>query len=169
MEALTPIRKTLSRPDNLARPDNLLSTGDYSSRQQVANLVCTQFDFHDPLGRPRLSSCNAALSQLQAAGHVVLPTREKRGARGRPRGLDEPVPDPVGVPESVDQIADLHLCRVVDDAQQRLWNELMAREHPQASVFHAGAQVRYLIGSEHGWLGGLGFSASAYALKDRDV
>ena len=44
-------------------------------------------------------------------------------------------------------------CRVVDNAQKRLWNELMAREHPQVSVFHAEAQVRYLIGSGHGWLG----------------
>jgi hypothetical protein len=31
-----------------------------------------------------------------------------------------------------------------------------------------GAQVRSLIGSEHGWLGGLGFGASALRLQDRD-
>jgi len=31
-----------------------------------------------------------------------------------------------------------------------------------------GAQMRYLIGSEHGWLGGLGFGASAIRLGDRD-
>ena len=31
-----------------------------------------------------------------------------------------------------------------------------------------GAQIRYLIGSEHGWLGGLGFGASAIKLGDRD-
>ncbi len=45
----------------------------------------------------------------------------------------------------------------------------MAREHPRGCVFQAGAQRRYLIGSQHGWLGGLGFSAAAYALKDRDA
>ncbi|MGH8547209.1 MAG: Druantia anti-phage system protein DruA [Methylococcales bacterium] len=31
-----------------------------------------------------------------------------------------------------------------------------------------GAQIRSLICSEHGWLGGLGFSASALQLKDRN-
>jgi hypothetical protein len=28
--------------------------------------------------------------------------------------------------------------------------------------------MRYLIGSEHGWLGGFGFGASALQLADRD-
>jgi hypothetical protein len=31
-----------------------------------------------------------------------------------------------------------------------------------------GVQVRYLIGSAHGWLGGLGFGASPLQLQDRD-
>ncbi len=31
-----------------------------------------------------------------------------------------------------------------------------------------GAQIRYLIRSEHGWFGGLGYSASALKLKDRN-
>ncbi len=86
MEALTPIRETLFEPNNLARLHHLLDSGDFASRQQVAREICAQFDFHDSLGRPRLSSCNAALAQLQASGHVLLPTREKHGARGRPRG-----------------------------------------------------------------------------------
>ncbi len=169
MEALTPIQETLFEPNNLAQLHHLLDSGDFASRQQVAREICAQFDFHDSLGRPRLSSCNAALAQLQASGHVLLPTREKHGARGRPRGLDAPVPTPTEVPECVDQVAGLHLCRVVNDHHQRTWNELMAHEHPQGCVFHAGAQVRYLIDSDHGWLGALGFSASAYALKDRDA
>ena len=31
-----------------------------------------------------------------------------------------------------------------------------------------GAQLRYLIGSEHGWLGALGFGPAAFLLGDRD-
>ncbi len=169
MDALTPIRAVLAEPDRLAWLRDLLDTGDFSSRQQVAREVCARCDVHDHLGRPRLSSCSAALAQLHDSGHLVLPVQKKHSARGRPRGLEAPVPAPVGVPERVDQVAGLHLCRVRDDAQHRIWNELMAREHPQGSVFHAGAQVRYLIGSDGGWLGALGFSASAYALKDRDT
>ena len=50
----------------------------------------------------------------------------------------------------------------------RVWNELMIREHPQGAGPLVGAQTRYLIGSEHGWLGGFGFGAAALQLRDRD-
>ena len=45
---------------------------------------------------------------------------------------------------------------------------MMRREHPQGAVVHVGRQLRYLIGSEHGWLGGCLFAASALALQPRD-
>ncbi len=60
---------------------------------------------------------------------------------------------PVDVADRVDRVAGLYLCRVNDDPRQRIWNELMTREHPMGCVFQAGAQIRYLIGSDHGWLG----------------
>jgi len=50
----------------------------------------------------------------------------------------------------------------------RIWNELMIREHPQGAGPLVGRQVRYLIGSAHGWLGGFGFAAPALQLADRD-
>ncbi len=52
--------------------------------------------------------------------------------------------------------------------QRRVWNELMAREHPQGATRHVGAQVRYLILSRHGCLGAFGFAASALMLAARD-
>jgi hypothetical protein len=52
--------------------------------------------------------------------------------------------------------------------QLRRWNELMACEHPQGAGPLVGAQMGYLIQSEHGWLGGLGFGAAALNLADRD-
>ena len=45
----------------------------------------------------------------------------------------------------------------------------MAREYPQGAVCHVGAQLRYLLVSEHGLLGALGFAASALALASRDA
>ena len=49
-----------------------------------------------------------------------------------------------------------------------MWNELVEREHPRGAVVHVGAQLRYLIVSEHGCLGALGFAASALTLGCRD-
>ena len=44
----------------------------------------------------------------------------------------------------------------------------MAREHPRGAARLAGAQLRYLVASQHGYLGALGFSSSALALAARD-
>lgn len=43
------------------------------------------------------------------------------------------------------------------------------REHPQGVSTFAGAQLRYLVQSAHGFLGAVGFSAAALYLKPRDV
>ena len=50
----------------------------------------------------------------------------------------------------------------------RIWNEMMIREHPRGHGPLVGRQVRYLIGSEYGWLGAMDFAAPALQLADRD-
>ncbi len=46
---------------------------------------------------------------------------------------------------------------------------MLAEEHPQGTTTIVGCQVRYLISSAHGWLGAVGFSASALRLHARDT
>ena len=74
---------------------------------------------------------------------------------------------PTGLPGRDDQVQALQLVEVTDGAQRRTWNELMALEHPRVALRPAGAQLRYLIVSDHGCLGALGFAASALALAAR--
>lgn len=50
----------------------------------------------------------------------------------------------------------------------RLWNQMLHDEHPQGDGPLVGRQLRYLIGSEHGWLGGIGFASAALHLASRD-
>ena len=45
----------------------------------------------------------------------------------------------------------------------------MAHEHPRGAGPFVGHQLRYLVASAHGWLGGVGFAASARRLKARDA
>ena len=45
----------------------------------------------------------------------------------------------------------------------------MINDHPQGAGPLVGRQLRYLIGSQHGWLGGFGFAAAALQLADRDA
>jgi len=85
-----------------------------------------------------------------------------------PRRLAAAVPDPVGVPAEVNLISGLELVRIEDPELIRVWDELMIREHPLGAGPLVGRQLRYLIKSDHGWLGAIGFGAAALHLRDRD-
>ncbi len=50
----------------------------------------------------------------------------------------------------------------------QVWNALFLDEHPRGAGPLVGRQLRYLIGSEHGWLGGVGFASASLHLDARD-
>jgi hypothetical protein len=111
-----------------------------------------------------------ALRTLEAAGHFVLPESRQTTASGpgSPRCFLEAVALPVEVPARVDDVSGLELILVTSPDHMRIWNELMIGEHPQGAGPLVGRQLRYLIDSRHGWLGGLGFGSVALQLADRD-
>ena len=140
------------------------------SRAGVARRVCEAFGFRDARGRLQQASCTAVLRELDEAGLIRLPPpRNRGGGGGRPRGLGHAVPLPADVPDRVDQVARLRLILVETTEQRRLWTEMVAREHARGAACHAGHQLRYLIGSAHGWLGAVGFAAPAQHLAARDA
>ena len=159
--------------DNLARLRDVLGSAvaqGIDSRGQVADRVCEAFDFRDGRGRWQRASCASALAALEAAGQVALPPGRPAGGGGRrPRVLPHPVAPAVDVPGTVDEVRELTLVLVETDEHRRVWNTLMADEHPRGAGPFVGPQLRYLVGSGHGWLGGVGFAASARRLRARDA
>ena len=159
--------------DNLARLRDVLdeaTAAGVGSLVQVADRVCEAFDFRDGRDRWQRASCCRALSDLQAAGHVSLPAgRGARGGGGRARVLPHPLAPAVDVPGTVGEVVGLTLELVETDEQRQVWNTLMAYEHPRGAGPFVGPQLRYLVGSAHGWLGGVGFAASARRLRSRDA
>jgi len=110
-----------------------------------------------------------ALRQLEKAGRISLPRVErKEQAAKSPRRLPGGVPQPVDVPQEAGDVEDLRLVLVCSDEELRIWNELMLTEHSLKACTLVGRQLRYLINSRHGWLGGFGFSAAALQLEARD-
>jgi len=132
-------------------------------------LICDQFNFFNPQGERQLAGCLKALRKLEQAGFFVLPIPSitVTGIK-KPRRLEYPVPEPEGVPDKVGKICDLKLIIVETEGYMRIWNELMTNEHPRKAGPLVGRQIRYLIQSEHGGLGGLSFSSAALHLEDRD-
>lgn len=168
MDVQNQIKRTLNQPSALAWITDQLTQGDVPHRTALARQACEHFAFRDGRGRAQVSGCLRALRELEAAGHFALPEALTQPGVGGVRRLSSPVPPAVDVPPRAGDVKGLRLVRVDIDEHRRIWNELMAREHPQGAGPLVGAQLRYLIGSAHGWLGGFGFSAAALQLRDRD-
>ena len=162
------IKRTLAQPESLAVVHSELASNVHRNRASLSRALCQHFNFSDARGHHQIGGCNKALRELERAGHFVLPVSIMPRTNKSPRRLDVAVPDPVDVPALVGAVQGLALIKVDDVDSMRIWNELMLREHPQGAGPLVGCQLRYLINSEHGWLGGFAFSAAALNLRDRD-
>ncbi len=168
MNIQSQIKRTLSLSTSIEYIKQLLRDNEVVHRSDLAKQVCTNFKFHDARGEMQTSGCQKALRELESSGHFDLPKVQHQSGIKSPRRLTEPVRLPVDVPSEVTSIAALELVRVRETDQMRIWNELMLTEHYLGTATLVGRQMRYLIRSEHGWLGGIGFAAPALHLSARD-
>ena len=164
------IKRTLAEPESISYVRGLLESNALAHRSELAAQVCERFGFHDARGRAQMAGCLKALRELEGGGHFTLPAARTPPRRNpSPRRLSEPVASPREVPPEAGELKGLELVLVSTPEQMRLWNELMEGEHPQGAGPLVGRQLRYLIGSAHGWLGGFGFAAPALQLAKRDA
>jgi Domain of unknown function (DUF4338)/Transposase DNA-binding len=138
----------------------------------LATLICHRLAWFSPNGQLALPHAEGALRKLRQRG-LVPPSVRPAGPRRpvRLRGSDQPLPPLEAVPPRVEAVRGLHLYLVGDDADalHPLWNDLIMRQHPCGDAKLAGPQLRYLIGSEHGWLGALSFGPGVWQLAARDA
>ncbi len=162
------IQRQLSQPAGLNRIGAILAEGKDLNRTALAKQVCSDYGFRDARGHLQIASCLAALRTPEHSERVRLPARQTPGGSCVRSRETTPVTAAREVPSTVDQVLGLSLILVTTTEQKELWYGLMAREHPQGARPMVGPQLRYLIGSEHGWLGGIGIGASALQLAARD-
>ena len=165
------IQERLASPEVVTKIRDWLRRNKHKARFALAKHLCQELALKDPRGQPRLAIVQKALRVLETKGYWRLPKRRGvYGERWQPRRLKGSVAKPRGVPPRVEQVKGLELVEVdsEDDELFRLWNELMLSEHPLHDCRLVGRQLRYLIGSEHGWLGGIGFGSCALRLGVRD-
>lgn len=140
------------------------------SKNDFARLVCRELGWYAPDGRPCVSSAKVALRKLRGRGLLPADVHKKRAPRHRLKASGAPLPALSKVPQRVDQVQHLHLYLVSGqtDPLHALWNDLIIQQHPCGDAPLVGAQLRYLIGSDHGWLGAIGFGPAAFVLGARD-
>src|SRR3990170_2463325 len=165
------IQERLASPEVVGKIRDWLKRNKHESRLALAEHLCKELALKDPRGKLRLAGVQKALRVLAAKGYWQL--AKLRGVYGKswqPRRMEGGATEPRGVPGRVEQVKGLKLVEVgsEDDELFRLWNELMLTEHPLRECRLVGRQLRYLIGSAHGWLGGIGFGSCALRLRVRD-
>ena len=164
------IAERLGRPDAVEHITGVVATHPQLNRTELAEGLCERYGFFDERGAARANACMHALRKLRGRGLITLPPKgSSRGNDYREGRLWEPVAPPRDVPERVDLLTELTLVPVDSDELKRLYNELIAGEHPLRHGWTAGRRMRYLVRSEHGWLGAVGFGAAALRLADRDA
>ena len=162
------IQRRLVQSDAVEFVRQFITAYPGTHRTHLADCVCDRFGFVDARGRRRRAGCLKALRVLASRRLFVLPPPQTKPGLPRPRRLPQSVPPPQDVPQSAGQVRGLELVEVTSEARMRLWNELFIDEHPRGAGPLVGRQLRYLIGSEHGWLGGLAFASPALKLEPRD-
>ena len=169
MQTALSVQQILAQPQHTRLVRQLLKPEAVSTRSALARELCQRLDLRDPNGGWRLATTLKALRDLEAQGFWTLPaaTVPPPGA-WNPTRLHQRVQPPTAVPACVEEVRGLHLIEVSTEEELKLWNELMIREHPLHQCRLVGRQLRYLVASEHGWLGAIGFGSAALYLEDRD-
>jgi hypothetical protein len=169
MQCRSSIKQTLATPENTQLVIALLKAEPAPSRNRIAKELCRRLDLRDSKGDWQMATTSKALRELEDQGSWQLPKpRSQRAREWHPTRLNHPVPAPIDVPELLHEVRGLRLIEVVDEEHLRIWNELMLREHPLKDCRLVGRQLRYLLGSDHGWLGGMGLGSAALYLEGRD-
>ncbi len=140
-----------------------------ANRAEIARRVCRALDWTNALGQPKLMSARVGLLRLHRSGLIELPERPCGNGNGQ-HLKHEPKewPEERALVASVDTLTRLRLSPVSDKKTSRLWNGLIDRYHYLGYTPLPGAQIRYLIESDQGLLGALGFGAAAWKVAPRD-
>jgi hypothetical protein len=122
-------------------------------------------------GQPKDMSCRVALLKLSRRGVIALPAGQTVSFT-KPTEASAPARrDWLTIETKLTELGRIWLVPV-DSGQAELsstWRAMMQVHHPLGAGPLCGAQLRYLVACEAGFVGGLSFSAPAWRLAPRDA
>lgn len=140
------------------------------TRGALARKVCEWLGWHGTDGRPKEISCRVTLNRLQQRGLIALPPARPVSFAPRLARAAEPAPQWACIQTSLSKLGGIELVVVNGDRElSGQWRSMMRAYHPLGEGPLCGAQLRYLIRSAQGVVGGLSFSAPAWRLGVRDA
>ena len=140
------------------------------TRADLARNVCDWLDWRAANGKDKAVACRLALVRLERRGLIDLPPARRRVRFGGASFAQTQLRVPSRLEGTLQELRGLKLILVTskDRELDRQWKKLVATHHYLGYRPLCGAQVRYLMVCEHGYVGALGFSAAALYLKARE-
>jgi hypothetical protein len=140
------------------------------SRADLARQVCRWLNWRAADGKDKALACRVALLRLERRGLIDLPPARRSVRFGARSFAQTQLSVPSKLEGTLKELRGLKLVVVTskDRELDQQWKKLIATHHYLGYRPLCGAQLRYLIACEHGYLGALGFSAAALYLKARE-
>jgi hypothetical protein len=154
--------------EEMATIDRIVNTKGFI-RADIARNVCRELNWLKADGHLKEMSCKVALLRMEKDGWFTLPPPTRGNGNCTPYRHSNLMGDshqPLRMP--VGDFGSLRLELVRSQTQSKLWNEMIHRWHYLGFKKLVGAQLRYLVDSDQGVLGGLSFSASAWNVQPRE-
>lgn len=161
--------------DSLRLVRNIIQDGHDAGlfRTEIARRVCIALNWRTRTGALKEMGARVALLRLHRQGWIHLPA-PRNGNGNDHKTIDRlahaaiPEPPTQVLSCSLAALGTIWLHKVEDTSHSLLWDGLIEQYHYLGHTPLSGAQIRYLIFSERGLLGAIGFGAAAFALKGRD-
>ena len=136
------------------------------SRRELASTICEFLDWLTPAGKPKIQQCTSFLVELESEDIITLPPKQAQG-----RGSDKLVVvdfDTSEITGDIKLYEPLRLKIARPGKEQKRWKSYVNQYHMLGYQKVFGSRLCYFIQCGEKELGCIQFSASAWALEDRD-
>lgn len=148
---------------------NIIENAKPPLRAHIAREVCEALGWRNAKGTLKAMSCRVALLRMHRRGEITLPAPRNGNGNGKPLSRQRVhLPAQKALDCPVNELTQLELVLVDSRKESALWNSLIEAYHYLGYRPLPGAQLRYLIRSEEGLLGAIGWGAAAWKVAARD-
>ncbi len=154
--------------DDLNTIINFIGNNPQLNRYKLSFEICRLLNWYNERGEEKAMGARVALLRLHRKGLITLPKAQRKNGNGKSlKIISNLLPDFKEINCSLSSLDYVKLTEV-NKENSSYWNQIIEIYHYLGYRSMAGAQIRYLIESNHGTLGALSFSAAAWTLECRD-
>ena len=138
------------------------------SRSELAATVCELLNWTTPAGKPKVQQCTAFMSELESENIIQLPAKQMNMVRQGMYKIAVIEFDTKEIAGDIGCYEPISLTIARSNDEQKKWNAYVNQYHILGYKKTFGSRLKYFIQSGKNDIGCIQFSASSWALEDRD-